>query len=180
MIFFALHLLVIFHYIYHLIHHLTLIKHFHLLFTGIHLIQNIFPYGQSLFIRALESPITQEDYDKYKETVKDSFQSFVNLLKTKYSLDCLLTIGNDDLFCGTTVCGIPRANLTLDYYNPDHNQINVVAVGFSHGDDLLLLRFLQRLEKANLQAGKIDTRTPFQKYVQGPVRSVYQNTCSIL
>ncbi len=138
------------------------------------------PYGQSLFVRAIESPITQEQYDKYKETLKDAFQSFVNCLKTKYSLDCLLTIGNNDIFAGTTVCGIPRANLTLDYYNPDHSQINVVAVGFSHGDDFLLLRFLQRLEKANLQAGKIDTRTPFQKYVQGPVRSVYQNGCSIL
>ena len=107
--------------------------------------------------------------------MKESFQSFVNYLKTKYSLDCLLTIGNGDIFSGTTVCGIPRANLTLDYYNPDHQQINVVAVGFSRGDDLLLLRFLQRLEKANLQAGKIDTRTSFQKYVQYPIRSAYQN-----
>jgi hypothetical protein len=138
------------------------------------------PYGQSLFIRAIESPITQDIYDKYKQTMQQSFQSFANYLKSKYSLDCLLTIGNDDLFSGTTVCGIPRANLTLDYYNPDHKQINVVAVGLSLNDDLLLLRFLQRLEKANLQAGKIDTRTSFQKYLQQPIRSAYQNGCSIL
>lgn len=138
------------------------------------------PYGQSLFIRAIESPITQEAYDKYKQTVQQSFQSFINYLKTKYSLDCLLTIGNDDIFSLTTVCGIPRANLTLDYYNPDHKQINVVAIGFSLDDDLLLLRFLQRLEKANLQAGKIDTRTSFQKYIQQPIKTAYQNDCSIL
>ncbi|CAF0799115.1 unnamed protein product [Rotaria sordida] len=138
------------------------------------------PYGQSLFIRAIESPITQETYDEYKKTVQESFQSLINYLKSTYSLDCLVVIGNDDIFAGTTVCGIPRANLTLDYYDPEHQQINVVAVGFSHGDDLLLLRFLQRLEKANLQAGKIDTRTLFQKYVQYPIRSAYQNGCSIL
>jgi hypothetical protein len=138
------------------------------------------PYGQSVFIKAIESPITQEIYDKYKQTVNEAFQSFVNYLKSKYSLDCLLTIGGDDIFSGTTICGIPRANLTLDYYIPDHKQINVVAVGFSLGDDLLLLRFLHRLEKANLQAGKIDTRTSFQKYIQQPIRSVYQNGCSIL
>jgi hypothetical protein len=112
--------------------------------------------------------------------MKESFQSLINYLKSTYSLDCLLTIGNDDIFSGTTICGIPRANLTLDYYNPDHQQINVVAVGFSLGDDLLLLHFLHRLEKANLQAGKIDTRTPFQKYIQHPIRSAYRNGCSIL
>ncbi len=38
---------------------------------------------------------------------------------------------------------IPRANLTFDYYNP------------------------------NLQAGIIDTRTSFQKYIQNPMRSAY-------
>jgi len=112
--------------------------------------------------------------------MKESFQSFVNYLKIKYSIDCLLTIGNSDMFSGTTVCGIPRANLTLDYYNPNHQQINVVAVGLSVGDDLLLLRFLHRLENANLKAGKIDTRTVFQKYIQYPIKSVYQQDCSIL
>jgi hypothetical protein len=137
------------------------------------------PYGQSLFLRATESPITEESYNKYKQTMQESYKKFVDYLKSKYSLDCLITIGKD-LFPGTTVCGIPRANLTLDYYNPDHQQINVVALGFSPGDDFLLLRFLHRLEKANLQAGKIDTRTSFQKYIQYPVRSVYQNGCSIL
>jgi hypothetical protein len=111
--------------------------------------------------------------------MNESFQSFINYLKTKYSLDFLLTIGNDDMFSSTTICGIPRANLTLDYYNPNHQQINVVAVGFSLGDDLLLLRFLHRLETANLQAGKIDTRTSFQKYIQYPIKSVYQQGCSI-
>ncbi|CAF3339479.1 unnamed protein product [Rotaria sp. Silwood1] len=138
------------------------------------------PYGQSLFIRAIESPITQEAYNEYKKTIQESFQSLVNYLKSTYSLDCLVTIGNDDIFAGTTICGIPRANLTLDYYNPEHRQINVVVIGFSHGDDLLLLRFLQRLEKANLQVGKIDTRTLFQKYIQYPIRSVYNHGCSIL
>ncbi|UJR28049.1 hypothetical protein I4U23_009305 [Adineta vaga] len=138
------------------------------------------PYGQSLFIRAIESPITQDSYNAYKQTLKQAYQSFTTYLKSKYSLDCLITIGNDDLFSATTVCGIPRANLTLDYYNPDHQQINVIAIGFSLNDDLLLLRFLQRLEKANLQAGKIDTRTPFQKYLQQPIRSAYQTGCSIL
>ncbi|CAF4008175.1 unnamed protein product [Rotaria sp. Silwood2] len=138
------------------------------------------PYGQSLFIRALESPITEEAYDKYKKSVEEAFQSLINYLKSTYSLDCLVTIGNDDIFSGTTICGIPRANLTLDYYNPEHKQINVVAIGFSHGDDLLLLRFLQRLERANLQAGQIDTRTTFQKYIQHPIISAYNNSCSIL
>ncbi len=138
------------------------------------------PYGQTLFLRAIQSPINQETYDKYKQTMKESFELFVNYLKSTYSLDCLLTIGNDDMLSCTTVCGIPRANLTLDYYNPNHQQINVVAVGFSLGDDLLLLRFLHRLEKANLQAGKIDTRTPFQKYIQHPIKSVYQRSKELL
>jgi len=138
------------------------------------------PYGQTLFIRAIQSPITQETYDKYKQTAKESFQSFVNYLKSTYSLDCLLTIGNDDMLTGTTICGIPRANLTLNYYNPNHQQINVVAVGLSPGDDLLILRFLHRLEQANLQAGKIDTRTTFQKYIRHPIQSIYQNGCTIL
>ncbi len=138
------------------------------------------PYGQSLFLRAIQSPITQETYNQYKQTIKEAFQSFVNYLKTTYSLDCLLTIDNDDMFSGTTVCGIPRANLTLDYYNPTHQQINIVAVGLSPGDDLLLLRLLHRLEKANLQAGKIDTRTSFEKYIQYPIQSAYKNNCSIL
>ncbi|CAF0944146.1 unnamed protein product [Adineta ricciae] len=138
------------------------------------------PYGQSLFIRAIESPITQDTYNTYKQTLQQAYQSFTSYLKSTYALDCLLTIGDNDLLTGTTVCGIPRANLTLDYYNPDHNQINVVAVGLSVNDDLLLLRLLQRLEKANLQAGKIDTRTSFQKYFQQPIQSVYRNGCSIL
>ena len=140
------------------------------------------PYGQTLFLRALQSPITQESYEKYKQLVKDSFQSLVDYLRSTYSLDCLLTIGKDDLFSSTTVCGIPRANLTLDYYNPDRQQMTVVAVGFSLRDDFLLLRLLHRLEKANLQAGKIDTRTTFQKYVQRPLRYAYRTTssCSIL
>jgi hypothetical protein len=131
------------------------------------------PYGQTLFLRAIKSPITQKTYDNYKKTVNESFQSLVSYLKSTYSLDCLLTIGNDDMFSGTTICGTPRASLTLDYYNPNHQQINIVAVGFSLGDDLLLLRLLQRLEKANLQAGKIDTRTPFQKYIQHPIKSFF-------
>ena len=138
------------------------------------------PYGQSLFVRAVEAPITSDAYDKYKQTLQDAFQSFVNYLKTKYALDCLITIGNEDLFGGTTICHIPRANVTLDYYNPDHKQINVVAVGFHPGDDLLILHFLRRLERANLQAGKIDTRTSFQKYIRQPIQSVYQNGCTIL
>jgi amidase len=132
------------------------------------------PYGQSLFLRAIQSPITEENYNKYKQTIKESFQSIVDYLQSTYSLDCLLTIGNDDMFCGTTICGIPRANLTLDYYNPDHQQINVVAVGLSLHDDYLLLRLLHRLEKANLQAGKIDTRTRFEKYIQHPIKSAYR------
>ena len=119
-------------------------------------------------------------YDKYKQTVKESFQSVVNYLQSTHSLDCLLTIGNDDMFSSTTICGIPRANLTLDYYNPDHQQINIVAVGFALHDDLLLLRLLHRLEKANLQAGKIDTRSSFQKYLQQPIRSAYRQGCAIL
>ncbi len=131
------------------------------------------PYGQSLFLRAIESPITKETYNKYKQTIKESFQSLIDYLRSTYSLDCLLTIEND-MFSGTTVCGIPRANLTLDYYNPDHKQINIIAVGFSLHDDLLLLRLLHRLEKANLQAGKIDTRTSFQKYIQHPIKSAYK------
>ncbi|CAF0835923.1 unnamed protein product [Adineta steineri] len=138
------------------------------------------PYGQSLFIRAIESPITQEMYDKYKQTLQEAFEKFTDLLKSKYSLDCLITIGNDDYFSCTTACGIPRANLTLDYYIPDHKQINIVVAGFSTNDDLVILRLLQRLEKANLQAGRIDTRTSFQKYIQQPLRGAYQNGCSIL
>jgi hypothetical protein len=138
------------------------------------------PYGQTLFLRAIQSPITEEDYNKYKQTIRGSFQSFVDYLRSTYSLDCLLTIGNDDMFSGTTICGIPRANLTLDYYNPNHQQINVVAVGLSLEDDYILLRLLQRLEKANLQAGKIDTRTAFNKYIQHPIKSAYKNGCSIL
>ena len=138
------------------------------------------PYGQSLFLRALQSPISQADYDRYKQTVQDALKTLVEYLKTTYSLDCLLTLGNEDIFAGTTVCGVPRANLTLDYYNPTHQQVNVVAVGLNPGDDFLLLRFLSRLERANLQAGKVDTRSPFQRLVQQPIRSVYQHGCSIL
>ncbi|CAF3469297.1 unnamed protein product [Rotaria socialis] len=138
------------------------------------------PYGQLLFTQALESKLTQEAYDKYRQTVEEGFQSFIEYLKSKYSIDCLLTMDNRDIFASTAVCGTPRATLTLDYYNPDHQQINVVAVGFSLGDDLLLLRLLQRLEKARLQVGKIDTRTSFQKYVQQPIKSAYQNNCVIL
>lgn len=140
------------------------------------------PYGQTLLLRAIQSPITQEDYEKYKQIVKDSFQSLVDHLRSTYSLDCLLTIGKEDFFSSTTLCGIPRANLTLDYYNPDHQQLTIVAVGLSLHDDFLLLRLLQRLEKANLQAGKIDIRTNFQKYIQHPIRTVYKTTthCSIL
>ncbi|CAF4827887.1 unnamed protein product, partial [Rotaria sp. Silwood1] len=70
-----------------------------------------------------------------------------------------VTIGNDDIFSGTMICSIPRANVTLDYYNFKQPQINIVAIGFSPGDDLLLLRFLQPLEKANYQVVKINTRT---------------------
>lgn len=140
------------------------------------------PYGQTLLIRAIQSPITQEAYDKYKQIVQDSFQTLVDYLRATYSLDCLLTLGNADMFSSTTVCGIPRANLTLDYYNPDHQQMNVVAVGLSLRDDFLLLRLLERLEMANLQAGKIDTRTKFQKYIQHPFQVAYRSTsnCSIL
>ncbi|CAF4343385.1 unnamed protein product, partial [Rotaria magnacalcarata] len=108
------------------------------------------PYGQLLFTQALQSKLTQEAYDKYRQTVKEGFQSFVEYLKSRYSIDCLLTVDNRDIFASTAVCGTPRATLTLDYYNPDHQQINVVAVGFSLGDDLLLFRLLQRLEKARL------------------------------
>ncbi|CAF2815899.1 unnamed protein product [Rotaria sp. Silwood2] len=61
------------------------------------------PYHQSLFIRAIESPITQEIYDEYKKSVEE-----------------YITIGNNDIFAGTTICGIPRANLTFDYYNSEH------------------------------------------------------------
>ena len=144
--------------------------------------QEYIPYGQTLFLRALQSPITQETYDKYKQIVKDSFQTLVDHLRSTYSLDCLLTLGNDDMFSSTTICGIPRVNLTLDYYNPDHQQMNFVAVGFSLRDDFLLLRLLERLEKANLQAGKIDTRTTFQKYIHHPIQVAYRTTsnCSIL
>ncbi|CAF4590555.1 unnamed protein product, partial [Rotaria sp. Silwood2] len=74
----------------------------------------------SLFIRAIESPITQEIYDEYKKSIEEAFQSLINYLKSRYSLDCLVTIGNDDIFAGTTIRGIPRTNLTLDYYNSEH------------------------------------------------------------
>lgn len=138
------------------------------------------PYGQSLFVQAITSKLTKEDYDKYRQTVENAWHTYVNYLKTTYSLDCLLLIGNQDIFSGTAVYGIPRANVTLDYYNPDNKKVNAVAVGFSLGDDLLILRVLQRLEKAKLQAGRIDTRTVFQKYIQYPAQSVYQHGCSIL
>ena len=138
------------------------------------------PYGQTLFERAVNAPITDEEYQSYKTTLQKAFQSLVDHLKSLYAIDCLLTIGNDDIFSGTTICGIPRANLTLDYYNPEHQQINVVAVGFAPGDDLLILHFLRRLEKANLQAGRVDIRTPFQKYVRQPIEAVYRRGCNIL
>lgn len=138
------------------------------------------PYGQSLLLRAQNSPVEPQVYDRYKQSVNESFDKFVEYLRITYELDCLLTIGNDDIFGGTTICGIPRANLILDYYDPNHRQINVIAVGLSSGDDLLLLRLLQRLEKANLQAGMIDIRTRLQKYVQYPLKSVYEKNCSIL
>ena len=138
------------------------------------------PYGQTLFIRAIQSPITEEKYNEYKQILQESFQKFVNQIKSKYSLDCLLTIGNEDMLSSTTLCGVPRANLTLNYYNPDYKQINVIAVGLSSNDDLILLRFLHRLEQANLQAGKIDIRTSFQKFIQHPIKSVYRKNCTIL
>jgi hypothetical protein len=138
------------------------------------------PYGQSLFVSALERPITADAYDTYKKTVQDAYKSFVDCLKSRYALDCLITIGNQDIFAGTTLCGIPRANVTLDYYNPDHKQMNVIAVGFSPGDDNLILHFLHRLEQANRQAGKIDTRTTFQKLIQQPKRSAHKHGCNIL
>lgn len=138
------------------------------------------PYGQTLFERAVDSPITDEQYQSYKTILQKAFQMLVDHLKTFYRIDCLLTIGNDDLLTGTTICGIPRANLTLDYYEPEHQKLNVVAVGLEPGDDLIILTFLRRLEKANLQAGKIDIRTPFQKYIRHPVENAYRRRCSIL
>jgi len=138
------------------------------------------PYGQSLFLRAQNSSITAEVYNKYKQTINESFQKLVEYLRKTYNLDCLLTIGNDDILTCTTICGIPRANLTLDYYDPKHQQLNVVAVGFASGDDFLLLRLLQRFEKANLQAGMIDIRTRFQKYVQYPFKSIYEKLLNLV
>ena len=137
------------------------------------------PYGQSLFLRAVESPISSENYEKYRVTLNNAFKAFVDYVQGTCMLDCFLTI-KDDMLASTTMCGVPRASLTLDYYNPKHQQVNVVAVGLSPDDDFLILHALQRLEKANLQAGKIDIRTGFQKYVQQPFQLIYQRRCDIL